>query len=395
MIRQRGLLKAMPPVNIYVIPGENGLIYDAGYGNRAALDQLAAGLKQIKAICRKRSLRFNITRIIPSHSHPDHFSGLVKIKKRFGTAIVLTEEMAGILRSKESYNKTYQSQGSGKFYFPASPLKRVLADFSAQYIEHFFDKFYLSRFIPSPDTVIKTPATIRINHRQWEVFPSPGHCQDHISLYNPKAGILFSGDNVLRTVTPWLGPPRSSLTQYVNSLEKLLELPGLKLILPAHGSPVTAPQKRIKALIRWRQQRIAGTLEIIEKSGPKGVTLAKLLKTLYRGKGRDKLFLAEGWVRLTLDHLLETGIIKSFQHNKQLRFSINRSSGSPCPQLPILSTFTRTEWVRDPPLGRVGAVAVNMFGEPPLSTPDSISGQAPSRRHTTPSMISPDTEAAT
>ncbi|MBI9091242.1 MAG: MBL fold metallo-hydrolase [Desulfobacterium sp.] len=329
MIRQNGLLKAMPPVNIYVIPGKNGLIYDAGYGNRAALDQLAAGLRRIKAICRKRSLPFNITRIIPSHSHPDHFSGLVKIRKRFGTAIVLTEEMAGILRSKESYNKTYQGQGSGKFYFPASPLKRVLADYSAQYIEQLFDRFYLSGFIPSPDMVIKAPSTIRINHRQWEVFPSPGHCQDHISLYDPKAGILFSGDNVLRTVTPWLGPPRSSLAQYVKTLETLLELPGLKLILAAHGSPVTEPKKRIRELIEWRQQRIASTREIIEKSGPKGVTLSQLLKTLYRGKGRDKLFLAEGWVRLTLDHLMETNVIKSFLYNKQLRFSINRSSGAP------------------------------------------------------------------
>ncbi len=328
MIRQRGLLKAMPPVNIYVIPGENGLIYDAGYGNRAALDQLTAGLSQIKAICRKRSVRFNITRIIPSHSHPDHFSGLVKIRKRFGTAIVLTEEMAEILRTKESYSKTYQSQGSGKLYFPASPLKRVLADFSAQSIEQFLDIFYISGFIPSPDMVIKARTTIRINQRQWQIFPSPGHSQDHISLYDPEAGILFSGDNVLRTVTPWLGPPRSSLTQYVNSLETLLELPGLKLILPAHGSPVTDPKERIRELIEWRQQRISGTLEIIGKSGPKGVTLGKLLKTLYKGKGRDKIFLAEGWVRLTLDHLLKTGVIKSFQVNKKLRFSIKTYSGT-------------------------------------------------------------------
>jgi glyoxylase-like metal-dependent hydrolase (beta-lactamase superfamily II) len=326
MIRQRGLLKAMPPVNIYVIPGENGLIYDAGYGNRAAIDQLAAGLSRIEAICRKRSVPFNITRIIPSHTHPDHFSGLVKIRKRFGTAIVLTEEMAGILRTKESYGKTYQNQGSGKYYFPASPLKRVLADFSAQSIEQIFDRFYFSGFIPSPDMVIKSRTTIRINQRQWEIFPSPGHCEDHISLYDPEAGILFSGDNVLRTITPWLGPPQSSLTQYVNSLETLFELPGLKLILAAHGSPVTEPKERIRELIKWRQQRIAGTLEIIDKSGPKGVTLAKLLKTLYRGKGRDKFFLAEGWVRLTLDHLLETGVIKSFQHNKKLRFSMKASS---------------------------------------------------------------------
>lgn len=328
MIRQRGLFKAMPPVNIYVIPGENGLIYDAGYGNRAALGQLAAGLSRIKAICKKRSVPFNLTRIIPSHTHPDHFSGLVKIRKKFGPAIVLTEEMAGILRTKESYVKTYQCQESGKFYFPASPLKRVLADYSAEYIERFFDRFYFSGFIPSPDRVIKARTTIRINQREWEVFPSPGHSQDHISLYDPGTGILFSGDNVLRTVTPWLGPPRSSLTQYVNSLEKLLELPGLKLILPAHGSPVTEPKERIMALIGWRQQRISGTLEIIDQSGPKGVTLAKILKTLYQGKRRDTLFLAEGWVRLTLDHLLETGAIISFQDNKRLKFSINPSSGA-------------------------------------------------------------------
>ncbi|MCP4115336.1 MAG: MBL fold metallo-hydrolase [Desulfobacteraceae bacterium] len=328
MVRQRGLFKAMPPVNLYVIPGENGLIYDAGYGNRAALDLLAAALGRIKAMCRKRSVPFNFTRIIPSHTHPDHFSGLVKIRKRFGTAIVLTEEMAGILRSKKSYGRTYRYQGSGKFYFPVSPLKRVLADFSAQFVEQVFDNFYFSGFIPDPDMVIKSRTTIRINQRQWQVFPSPGHSEDHISLYDPEAGILFSGDNVLRTVTPWLGPPRSSLTQYVNSLEKLLGLPGLKLILPAHGSPVTEPKQRIRELIGWRQQRVSDVLDIIGQSGSGGVTLANLLKILYRGQGMDKRFLAEGWVLLTLDHLLEKGLIKSFQHNKTLRFSINTSSGA-------------------------------------------------------------------
>lgn len=302
MITETGTMGAlMPPVNLYVLAGNDGLIFDAGYGRKKILEHLGKELDRIKTLLTSRGGRFNITRSLPSHTHPDHISGLPYLKQQFGIRTILTEKMAASMNSRKHYYR--KSAGSGD---DAGIIERLATTFIVKY---FHPALLGTRFTRHPDEIIDENAILSINDESWRIIPAPGHCDDHIFLYNEKKGILFSGDNIMRSVTTWLGPPRSDLEAYTRTLEKVLALPNLNLILSAHGSPITEPDRRVRELIAHRAERTREVLSIIENSGKKGATPKRIVKTLYTGTEAQKRFFADGWVRLTLDYLEKKGQI--------------------------------------------------------------------------------------
>jgi glyoxylase-like metal-dependent hydrolase (beta-lactamase superfamily II) len=107
----------------------------------------------------------------------------------------------------------------------------------------------------------------------------------------------------MKSINVWLGPPKSDLDDYEVSLAALANLPGLKIILPGHGSPVTDPYGRIGEIIEWRRKRTIDILNIIKSSTPDGITIKEILSKLYPGESRMKKEFAAGWVELTLQKL--------------------------------------------------------------------------------------------
>lgn len=79
----------------------------------------------------------------------------------------------------------------------------------------------------------------------FKVVHTPGHSPDSICLYDTQKGILFSGDT-LYPGNLYLQLPESDITIYKKSLKKLIALPNLKYIFPAHNAfsfPVSAVKK--------------------------------------------------------------------------------------------------------------------------------------------------------
>lgn len=307
MITQKAPLKVIPPVNIYLIAGNDGLIFDAGFGSSVSVKHMLREFRKIEEMYHSKGLPFRINRILPSHAHSDHFSGLLPLKKRLGLSILLTRETSEIISSMRTYRNWYND------FFPVwivqqGPsldfLKWKIIDRTFSYI---FDKTINITFVPHADVIIEKPSNIEINGEDWNILDSPGHCSDHISLYNAERGILFSGDNIMHRTTTWLGPPRSDLAHYIDSLEEYLKLPKLELILSAHGKPVTNPRERIEKIINWRKQRVIDVHKIIKKNNSDGISLPGLIDKLYRNEKITKVkqVIYAGWIELTLEHLLQ------------------------------------------------------------------------------------------
>ena len=322
MIQERGSYGAIKPtVNSYVIAGSDGLVYDAGYGNYSSVRRFMAEFQNVERTWRGKNGEFRVRRILPSHVHPDHFSGLVALKKRLGLSILLTPLMHEIIASRKAYRSSYYFRGD-EFFGNKNTIMRWVWDCAFRpVISDMYEGLYGTRFVQHPDMLIGADSEIKINGRAWKIFPSPGHAIDHISLYDPERGILFSGDNVLRSVTTWLGPPKSNLSDYLASLKKILELPRLDLILSAHGSPVSNPRERVREIIDWRQSRTEQLLELVRDHGSDGVTLKGLLSQLYEREGWIKHRIAEGWVMVTLDHLVGEGLVERRSEAGEILFS--------------------------------------------------------------------------
>lgn len=311
LIKEKGTIGAIkPPENIYVIGGKDALIYDGGYGNKKTIRHVIEEINNIKKIYLQRKEHFQLTRILPSHVHPDHFSGLKALKKNLNVDVILTEKMASIINSRKNFYDYYESEN----YFKENFIKKSIAnrlklELRKPLMHFFYQIIYGLSFIDNPDKIINENAKIIINGEEWVIFPSPGHSSDHISLYHPKKGILFSGDNILRTITTWLGPPNSDIEQYIKTIKKIQEIPNLKLIFPAHGSPITNPYERIEEILKHREKRTQQVFMLIKKYSDKGISPQEIIEHLYANQGKLMYGVARGWVVLTLKMLLEKGLI--------------------------------------------------------------------------------------
>lgn len=322
LIKEKGRFGAIkPPENIYVLAGSDGIIYDAGYGTKRAVKQLIRGLKEIENHYREQKKEFKITRIFVSHCHPDHFSGLKRIRKVLGIKIVLTKKSCEIIKDKESFIKTFETDAYKDYLrIRKKTTRRIINSLRNVGSRLFYHRIFGASYIENPDEIIEDNTDILINGEIWRIFPSPGHAIDHISLYHEEKGILFSGDNILRTITTWLGPPNSDIAEYINTIKIIEKLPNLKLILAAHGSPIEDPQERITEILTHRKEREKNVLDIIYNNSKKGISPKEIIKAIYPDNSRFLHQVARGWVVLTLKMLENKNLIKRQDTKKKILF---------------------------------------------------------------------------
>jgi len=303
-IKQKGWFGIIKPsVNIYLITGRDGLVFDGGYGARTDIKKFAKIYNEINKICRDRGFENQISRILLSHAHVDHFSGLKGLRDKFGFKVIVTEEMKHIIGNSKNYRSSYELLDLENKKSIFRPVLKILKSIYREMEFYFYSRFWGVTYLEHPDIIIDSETEIMINDETWHIFGSPGHSNEHITLYNIEKGVLFSGDNVLKSINVWLGPPKSDIDLYEDSLKKMTELPNLKVILPAHGSPIDRPYERLNEVISWRSKRTEDVYEIIKNSSPQKQSVKDVLDKLYPNDKKLKKKFAEGWVELTLEKL--------------------------------------------------------------------------------------------
>ena len=172
--------------------GNDGIIFDAGYGYKKAIKFFLKEFKEIENLYKEQRKGFRITRIIVSHGHSDHFSGLKHVSKALGLKIVLTEKIAKTIKNKVSFETNFR----GDDYEDYLRVRNKLIQKIWNALRHlgmllFFRSIHGLSYIDNPDEIINDNSVILINGEPWNIFPSPGHSPEHISLYNEEKGILF------------------------------------------------------------------------------------------------------------------------------------------------------------------------------------------------------------
>jgi glyoxylase-like metal-dependent hydrolase (beta-lactamase superfamily II) len=317
----RKFLKFLESTNIYIIAGVDGLIYDGGYGNKGLVKRVIKEVRKVITLYDSKNEKINLTRILPSHSHSDHISGLSALRRYLGVKILLTKDMANIIKDKKSFSNAYRADSYRDYYNINKGLKKKLITFLQGKFSYFFWNIVAGiSYIKDPDELINTNSNILINNEVWKVFPSPGHSFDHISLYNEEKGVLFTGDNLFKSISGWLGPPESNLDDYMNTLENYSKLRNLKLILPAHGEPIENPKERINEIILHRKKRIKQVFDLIAESKKNGLTLKEIINKIYTNGNKMIKQIARGWVCLTLKKLEEENHIFRQESKNEIRF---------------------------------------------------------------------------
>lgn len=298
------LKKIKPEVNLYFFAAEDGILWDAGYGAELSLHIVKRDLALIEKIMAERGQKCRVSRILLSHGHHDHFSGLKGLREMTGAKILLTARQAANIRNRADYLKRLQEPKDA--ITPRTPFFLFVVNL---FFRGFQRLLFNVHWLSDPDEIIPESGNLRVGDRILHYFSIPGHSDDHLALYSAPEGILLAGDHVLQRITPWLGPPRSSVEDYENSLEFLLTLSNLKTILPAHGSPIKDPIPHMKAALRHSHARTNKICRLITKAGYKGVSFYGIVKRFYPESSALVWLLARGWILLTLRMLVEDGCI--------------------------------------------------------------------------------------
>lgn len=93
---------------------------------------------------------------------------------------------------------------------------------------------------------------------------TPGHARGHLCFYDEQRGFLLSGDNVVGTGTVLIAPPEGNMRDYLDSLERMKNLPNLRFMCGSHGAAVFDARGKIEEYIAHRLEREKQILRALE-----------------------------------------------------------------------------------------------------------------------------------
>jgi glyoxylase-like metal-dependent hydrolase (beta-lactamase superfamily II) len=286
-------------VNTYLVQGEDDcLLIDTGWDSAEAFNSLQKQLAEIGAKTE------DISQIIVTHIHPDHYGLAGRLKQLSGAKIAAHHLEKDLIESRYVDMKGLLAQLEQWLRVNGVPAHELygLQTASLEIIEMVNPAI--------PDISLHGGETIAVGGFSFHVIWAPGHSPGQICLYEPEQKVLFSGDHVLAMVTPNIGlNPQSSpdpLHDYLNSLATIKKL-DITLILPGHGRPFTGLKTRIEELFQHHEARNAEILRALDSTPKTAYEVADII-TWMPELGGVNLSKLETWDRRiavleTLAHL--------------------------------------------------------------------------------------------
>jgi glyoxylase-like metal-dependent hydrolase (beta-lactamase superfamily II) len=221
---------------VYVVQkNEYHVLIDSGSGTDTSHENLLSGLEQI-------GIRpSDLTHILLTHAHIDHFGGLCKVRPITGAKIGVHELDMQTVAHHE-----------GRLALIGRRLASFLAEtgLAEETRDQILSIYHFSKVIYQSVPVDLTYEAIDMRLGPFEFIHLPGHCPGHVAIRLDD--VIFCGDMVVEGVTPHLAPesidPYSGLDHYLESLVRLQSwAKGTRFILNGHDEVITNLPASIEA----------------------------------------------------------------------------------------------------------------------------------------------------
>ena len=156
----------------------------------------------------------------------------------------------------------------------------------------------------APDRVLADGEQVEVDGKPVIAVATPGHTSNHLCFAYGDA--LLTGDHVMGWSTTVVVPPDGDMAQYMRSLDKLRARDD-RVYYPAHGEPVTNPQRYVRHLMGHRMQREKQILKLVgEQSRP----IPDIVANAYPGLDPRLVIAAGGSVLAHLVDLERRGLVE-------------------------------------------------------------------------------------
>lgn len=129
-----------------------------------------------------------------------------------------------------------------------------------------------------PDRALVDGDVVACDGFSLRAVHTPGHASNHLCYLLEDRGVLFTGDHVMQGSTVVISPPDGDMQAYLDSLQRLLELP-VGTLAPGHGHVIETPQEEVRRLIAHRMKREEKVRAALLRAGPS--TLEALVVQAY------------------------------------------------------------------------------------------------------------------
>ncbi|MEK6438914.1 MBL fold metallo-hydrolase [Pseudonocardia sp. T1-2H] len=301
-------------VNVYAIADDAGwTLVDAGWALAesrellaGALDVLGSGLADVR--------RFLVT-----HSHRDHYTQAVTLRKEFGAQVLIG---AG---ERPNIDEVVRP-GHTAWGVHGARLHRAGADELATEMDAEPRGERDMAGWERPDGYLADRAVVTVGppaaRRRLEVVETPGHTRGHVVFADEASDLLFAGDHVLPRITPSIGfeprPTATPLGDFLVSLQLLKDRPDAAL-LPAHGPVGRRVHERVDELLEHHADRLDATLKAAEEGRSTAFEVAGALTWTRRERtlpelDRFNMMMAVLETQAHLDLLAQRGILTTEDH---------------------------------------------------------------------------------
>ncbi len=303
------------PVNVYLFRGSECALVDTG--TRRTVRVLERELRSLGVSFR------DIGAIAITHGHLEHYGAARIIARESGGSAVVAAcagDRRWIERGLDApwrrYLEYYTLMG-----VPAG--HRVLLGALQGIFSFYAQTCAVERFLEDGEDV-------SLGERRVRVIATPGHTRGSVCLYLEDESALFSGDHILRHITPNAFvmlddapglPTRMSQLEYFESLRKV-ELLGPRVVHPAHGRTIT---DLAATLAIYRRQFTARRERILSLIGDGCHTPYSIGRRLFPGIGGARLplelYLAVSEVFTHLQVLEKDGRVKAERRGGTMHYS--------------------------------------------------------------------------
>lgn len=279
-------------VNSYLLRGSEGVtIIDPGPRTEVTEKEWEAVWKEL------RIHPSDITSIVVTHHHPDHFGLAGYLQSLTGAPVYMSA------RAYEEAERMWGTESRVNEALPALFRQHGMPD---EWLNQL--PLHLNGFIPQVSpfpkvTFITEDTSMTMGGRRWEPVMSGGHAPGHISLYDRDKQIMICGDAVLPQISPNIsllpGSEAHPLDSFIGGLKRL-DMYEVSMAYPGHRSPFGYFQERIRLLIQHHEQRLLQMEQLLQNEPLTGFQVCSAVFGTKLGIHQMRFAMSE-----TLAHLLE------------------------------------------------------------------------------------------